>query len=275
MTISRWIATVIAGWGLLLAAPVAVHAQSAGAKDAYVKVIENAVSEFEHGNWAESRVLFEQAHALRPSARTLRGMGMVSFELKEYLRAEMELNAALHELRLPLSEAQRREALALLLRLENFIGKLKVSVRPQTAKASIILDGSPVEGELKLDLGPHELSIHAAGYRPLTRMVQIEGGKTVRLDLTLTPVDLALQPQQPGITAEQAAQPSAAASQPVPVDASHHQPGLLERWWFWAIVGAVVAGGVVTTVALTSTSSTEPPLPGNTGVTAQVLTWQH
>jgi hypothetical protein len=48
---------------------------------------------------------------------------------------------------------------------------------------------------------------------------------------------------------------------------------VFERWWFWAAVGAVVVGGAVTAVALSSRSSTEPALPGNTGVSVQVLTW--
>ncbi|HET6331831.1 MAG TPA: hypothetical protein VFG30_01395, partial [Polyangiales bacterium] len=78
---------------LALSAPEAARAQNKG--DGYSQVIQNAVVEFDAGNWAEARVLFEQAHTLRPSARTLRGMGMASFEIKEYVRAEKELNASL------------------------------------------------------------------------------------------------------------------------------------------------------------------------------------
>src|SRR6185312_15422136 len=91
----RWIAIqIIAALGLLLAAAENAAAQAHAANDEYAKTIENAVLEFDSGNWPEARVLFEQAHALRPSARTLRGMGKVSFELKEYVRAQKELNAS-------------------------------------------------------------------------------------------------------------------------------------------------------------------------------------
>ena len=254
---------IVAGLGLLWVISTAqlVHAQSAG--DPYKTAIETAVLEFEHGNWPEARVLFEQAHALRPSARTLRGMGMVSFELKQYVRAEQELQAALVDMRAPLSEAQRHEVLGLLLRLEQFIGKLKVNVAPEAAHARILLDGSPIAAELKLEVGPHELSVQAPGYRSIARTVSIEGGKNMRLELTLTALDLSARSPQP----------SAAGTDSAVVVAADKPAPLLERWWFWAAVGAVVVGGTVAAVALSAKTSSEPPLPGNTGVSVQVLTW--
>jgi hypothetical protein len=128
---------------MLWSAATTAYAQHAK-PDEYKKVIEGAVLEFDSGNWGEARVLFEQAHALRPSARTLRGMGKVSFELKEYVRAQKELNAAQVELRSPLSESQRQEVLGLLLRVEKFIGRLTVRVKPAEADPTVILDGSRV-----------------------------------------------------------------------------------------------------------------------------------
>lgn len=276
MTRLRLIACQLTVFGLLWSAQVTAFAQSAK-PDEYKKVIENAVSEFDSGNWAEARVLFEQAHALRPSARTLRGMGKVSFELKEYVRAQKELNAALVELRSPLSEDQRHEVLGLLSRIEKFIGRLVIRVKPPEAQANITLDGQPVEGELKLDLGQHDLSIHAPGYRSLHRAISVEGGKTTRLELTLTPVD--------GDWVQPTASPALAAStldttseEPgqvplAPPSADQPRDGVLQQWWFWTIVGAVVVGGAVTAIALTAgQSGPEPAVPGNTGLSIQVLT---
>ncbi|HET8934435.1 MAG TPA: PEGA domain-containing protein [Polyangiales bacterium] len=251
--------------GLLWGAAATAHAQAKPA-DEYKKAIEGAVYEFDAGNWPEARVLFEQAHALRPSARTLRGMGKVSFELKEYVRAQKELNASLVELRSPLSEAQRHEVLGLLLRVEKFIGKLVVHVKPSDAAASIILDGSNVEGELKLDLGQHELSVQAPGYRSLTRTVSIEGGKTQRLELTLTPVDVTRGISQP-VAAEQNLFETPATPQP----SDQARSGVLQQWWFWTIVGAVVVGGAATAIALTAQSHPEPEVAGNTGLKIEVL----
>ena len=48
--------------------------------------------------------------------------------------------------------------------------------------------------------------------------------------------------------------------------------GVLETWWFWTIVGAVVAGGVIATVLVaTAGDSTEEPLLGSTGVVSRAI----
>ena len=47
---------------------------------------------------------------------------------------------------------------------------------------------------------------------------------------------------------------------------------VLEEWWFWTIVGAVVVGGVVAAVLVsTSGDSTEDPMLGTTGVVSRAL----
>jgi hypothetical protein len=276
---------IIAVLGLLaIHGAETAHAQTKG--DGYVQLIKSAVVEFDAGNWAEARVLFEQAHSLRPSARTLRGMGMTSFEMKEYVRAEKELNASLVDLRSPLAEAQRHEVLALLLRLEQYIGKLIVHTRPAGANPTITLDGSTVEGEMKVDLGRHELSVQAPGYRPINRAVSVEGGgKTQTLELTLTPLDLDARSAQPIAAAGQEASPGAAGeaapgdaplAPPVAMPNDYGDPvsrSVFKKWWFWTIVGVVAVGGAAAAIAVTTKSGTEPPLRGNTGAVVSVLSW--
>jgi hypothetical protein len=41
-----------------------------------------------------------------------------------------------------------------------------------------------------------------------------------------------------------------------------HKPSVLTRWWFWSAAGAVVAGTVLTTYALTRPDPTRPPVDG-------------
>lgn len=268
---------IVALLGLLaIGGAETAHAQAKG--DGYVQVIKSAVVEFDAGNWAEARVLFEQAHTLRPSARTLRGMGMTSFEMQEYVRAEKELNASLVDLRSPLAETQRHEVLGLLLRLERYIGKLVVKTRPAGANPTITLDGSTVEGEMKLDLGRHELSVQAPGYRPVNRTVSIEGGKTQALELTLTPIDLDARSAQPVAAAGQEVDPSVPGEAGVPIAMPNDygdpvRRSVFKKWWFWTIVGVVAVGGAAAAIAVTAKTGTEPPLRGNTGVVVQALSW--
>src|SRR6185436_3881290 len=84
------------------APPESVQAQ-------YRDVVARAVAEFDGGRWAEARSLFLQAHALWPSARTLRTLGMTSFELRNYARALEELETSLRDERRPLPDDQRRQ----------------------------------------------------------------------------------------------------------------------------------------------------------------------
>lgn len=243
-----------------------------GSSDEYKRNIESAVLEFDAGNWAEARVLFQHAHTLRPSARTMRGMGKASFELKEYVRAQRELSSSLSEQRAPLSESQRQEIQALLTRIERFVGVLKMRVKPPEAHPTIMVDGVRTDGELKLDLGAHEINVQADGYQTLNHKIAIEGGKTQHLQLTLNPAQRDATPNL---------QPQAADVVSAPRQHEPRQPrdqpssGVLSEWWFWAIVGAVVVGGAATAVALTAEFVPEPPVPGNTGLSTQVLTFAH
>ncbi|HKU45226.1 MAG TPA: hypothetical protein VJR89_44005, partial [Polyangiales bacterium] len=80
----------------------------------YRATIRAALEQYTSGAFAEARPLFERAHHLQPSARTLRGLGLTSFELGEYPRAIDELEAARIDPRNPLSPDMRRELEAVL-----------------------------------------------------------------------------------------------------------------------------------------------------------------
>src|SRR5262249_43441282 len=60
-------------------------------------LIADAVAEYDAGHFEEARALFRRAQAEAPSARTLRGIGMASFELRDYVEADRALAAALGE----------------------------------------------------------------------------------------------------------------------------------------------------------------------------------
>src|SRR5690349_17885891 len=96
-------------------APTSAPAQPAPAQPAspgdrdYDATIESALNEYRLGNWDEATALFVRAHALRPSARTLRGMGLSEFENRKYVLALVHCSAALSDARNPLNTEQRGE----------------------------------------------------------------------------------------------------------------------------------------------------------------------
>ena len=94
----------------------------------------------------------------------------------------------------------------------------------------------------------------------------------------IQPIAAAPQPEAPppGYTAQPAgAYPGAPGAYPPPPDQQPNgtlvaqQPpppegqsgSVFGKWWFWTIVGAVIVGGVVTAVALSSGATTKPSCP--------------
>ena len=96
----------LAPWILALACCLgtsAVQAQAGEAREVvdgppeYRALVTHALEEFDAQNYAEARSLFLRAHTIYPSARTLRALGMVEFELKNYVDSITRLEEALSE----------------------------------------------------------------------------------------------------------------------------------------------------------------------------------
>src|SRR6476619_7744765 len=104
-------------------------------------LIGDAVAEYDAGHYQEARALFKQAHAKSPTARTLRGIGMCSFEMRDDVEAARALGASLREQRRPLTAEQKRHAEALLNRANTFVGRFTVKFKPESA--SLFVDGHP------------------------------------------------------------------------------------------------------------------------------------
>jgi hypothetical protein len=153
----------------------------------YRELIEQALSEFKHKNWPEARVLFRRAHELSPNARTLRGMGVVSYEMRDYVHAVLELSSALSDARQPLTDAQRKECETLLGRSRTFVGAFVLKLEPATA--DVTLDGSPPvrdhEGRILVSFGEHTLRAVAPGFQDATSKLAVQGGEQGELRVVL------------------------------------------------------------------------------------------
>ncbi len=71
------------------------------------------------------------------------------------------------------------------------------------------------------------------------------------------------------------ASPSGVELQPSPeVIDEGEGGGVLEEWWLWTLVGAVVVGAsVAIAVVLTAGDTVEDPLVGSTGVVSRAIRW--
>jgi hypothetical protein len=154
-------------------------------------LIGDAVAEYDAGHFQEARALFRQAHDKSPTARTLRGIGMCSFEMRDYVEATRALTASLRDQRRPLTSEQKRHAEALLARAHTFVGRFTVKVKPEGS--SMFVDGHPAElepdGVLLLPFGRHQLSLRCSSCSPTEKDedVNVSGGEHKEIELALAP----------------------------------------------------------------------------------------
>ena len=208
-------------------------ASAASEPQGYAELIDEALREYRARHFEEARALFTRAHALFPNARTLRGVGMADFELRDYADSVEHLEAALASNVRPLSGSLREETEALAARAATFVARIALSVRPRSAE--ITLDGAPVERAEKvllLEVGEHVLELHATGYGPERRVIKVRGGESERLDIALVPT---VNEQSPTVAL-------GAPTGPRKDDGESAMRPLYRNPWLWTGVGLVVAG---------------------------------
>jgi tetratricopeptide (TPR) repeat protein len=212
---------------------------------AYRGAIDDAVQEFSAGHWEEARALFKRAHELSPNARTLRGMGMAAYEMRLYVQAIRELEAALRDTRKPLDAALRANVQQLIVKAREFVGRVRPEVQP--AEAKLLIDGrEPVfepDGGVLLDVGTHVFSATLDGYKPTNVRAAVEGASDQVVRVLLEPL-LAADPSVPAITPGQPKEP---AAQPEPQRATlapsaQRAPSTLDTYAWIALAGAGAFG---------------------------------
>jgi hypothetical protein len=232
----RWLVLLAVAWlqGLAPAAALADSASSA-AQASYQEQIRRALQEYELGHWNEAKAFFAEAHAMQPSARTLRGLGLTSYELRDYVAAIGYATRALADNVRPLTEEMLKEMRGILEQSEHFVGHAHLVLEPKSAIVRVDGKAAVVEadGRLLLNPGSHELVSQAPGFESAARTVQTESGDNLEVELTLRPASLAA----PGSNA------TLGASTTSEVAATTHAS--VAPWVVVGIAGAVTVTGVV------------------------------
>ncbi len=173
-----------------LAAKATVQSDTeAGDSPLYRKLIKDGLAEYDAFHFEEARSIFLRAHAMSPSARTYRAIGMTCFELRDYVSAVRNLSAALKDERRPLSPDQRTHAEGLLARSRMFVDAFTLTVSPSSTR--VLVDGAAMElepdGSLLLGAGSHTLEARAPGMVGRSFPVSVKGGGRRQLTITLEP----------------------------------------------------------------------------------------
>jgi hypothetical protein len=266
MRLSNSSLMICAASALLLslhASPAFAESDSAGASDEYRGYVDAALREYKLGNFNEAKTFFAQAHALSPSARTMRGLGTCSFELRNYVDAIQWFEQALSSTNRPLTPDMREEITGLLRQARAFITRVRVSVEPSWAKLRV--DTRPVErdasGFVRIDPGTHELAIEAPHYETVMRTVRTAGGEELELEITLSPRrEPGAPPDAPKASAQESQLMAAAPVSPAPASDSEPAHGSAGPWILIASsAGVAIAGGVFLALALRDKSAVEHP----------------
>jgi tetratricopeptide (TPR) repeat protein len=202
---------------------------------AYRAAIKDALAEYDAHHFEEARTLFRRAHQINPNARTLRGIGMASFDLRDYVAAVRTLSASLTETRKPLTPEQRTQVEGLLERSRLFIDVYTLKVAP--ADARILIDGRSPDLEpdntVLLGFGTHTLEASKAGYVLRTFPISVRGGEHKELAVTLE--------RKAPARARAAAVPEATAkSSPFSTSTNRSH---MRTIWFVAASGAALLSG--------------------------------
>ncbi len=240
--------------------PQATEAAADPKRAEYVTAVENGLREFAVEHYLEARSWFLRAHELRPSARTLRGLAAVEFELRNYTKAKRLIEEALAAQDDTLTPAQRSESEELLRKTEAFVARVHLVLSPKGAAVRIDdIAVEPAELEkLIVDVGRHVFEISAQGRVTQRRQIDVEHGGALQLTFDLTPV---VSAPATSVVAGRLSNGSAP-----PRDMAAEDDGsILSEWWFWATAGLVIAGGVVGGFLLFGDSGSEPPINGDDG----------
>jgi hypothetical protein len=202
------------------------------------------------GRWVEALEAFRESDRLKPAVSVRYNIAATLRALGRYVEAK---RAARHILegsdRLQPKPKLREQTEELLTEVSAKIGRLELSLRPDTARVEI--DGAPVDlrpGEpIEVDPGRHVFVVKAPGHETTTVTHDVPSGES---GLTIT------APKLP---------PAPVTARPGPTE---EEEPIHEKWWLWTTVvgGAAVAAVVIAVVVVTLPEDPVAPTPPATTI---------
>lgn len=249
-----------AAFAALMATPIGAQPKASASE--YQQLIDRGLAAYQAQKPGEARSFFAQAHALQPGARTLRALGIADLALDNYTLAKEELEAALSERALSLTDSQRAEVRDLLHWMQTNLGTLQLTFTPLHAEAKI--DGRPVkEPEVLLAPEQHHLTISAQGFVPQEHTFTITIDRPMRLSVSLERASPKLAPvaSQGEATAapdvaQLAVQPLSTTSDTAPAP-TKDSPAKLWPWIGGAGAVLLVAGGTMFALGMSDKAKVE------------------
>ncbi len=254
---------------LALVAPTA-HAQTSPATPETVTpspeaLVEQGIALREAGDDASALALFQRAHAAAPTPRNTAQLALCEQALGRWVDAHTHLAAALAVTSDPWIARNRSSLNGAFRSIGEQVGRLEVlgGVTGAVVRLGGLDVGTlPLDGPITVLVGRAPLEVIAPGFAPFSTEVTVRAGELTRQSVTLSP-RTAPTPEQAARDGSDATAGERSPGEPQPPDDGG---SIATRWWFWTVIGAAVAGGVVATVLLTRDGEVEPPIGGTLGV---------
>jgi hypothetical protein len=178
---------------LLCSLSVLAQESASGQQNPRDDTLRAALGAYESGDLELARALFEAVHADDPSARTLRGLGIVAYRQGRYVDAVRLLEQSLSSSVRPLTEEMSQSVGVLLHDAGSRVGRLELVLVPSAAEVRIagkapVRDG---EGLLLLAPGNHALELSAPGHAQTKLVVSASAGASERMEVELPALPVA------------------------------------------------------------------------------------
>ncbi len=281
---------LIAAW-LLPAMPMSVMAQgaepSADDRARATQLKQRGDSAIDSMRYGEAVEAYASAYAITKDPALLYNRGRALQALGDFPGALEALES--------FSAAASPELKARVPRLAELVAEVRSRVATVTLACNVegarivvrdrIVGTTPVTGPLRFNAGAAAIEVTAEGYLPYTKNLDLPGGGTLSLDVTLLskakmsvlvlrapvagttaivdgkvvgnpPTEVVVEPGTHKILAR--AEGYADTETSAVVAAGEHRqfdlmlkqkPGVTSQWWFWTGLGVVVAGGAAITAA--------------------------
>jgi hypothetical protein len=159
---------------------------------------------YAEGDYRAALIEFERAYSLQPTYRLFYNLGQLSYELRDYARAERYFRRYLVEGEGEVPAERRAEVERELGKLRERVASVRIETQPPGALIRIDereMGSTPFSLPLRVSAGQRRLVAELAGRAPLTRVVELVGGEERTVRLTFGPLLVAAgAPEAPATT---------------------------------------------------------------------------
>ncbi|MGE0791012.1 MAG: tetratricopeptide repeat protein [Sandaracinaceae bacterium] len=242
--------------GMSIPAPAPALAQDEVTTAQARQLFQEGMAAIDAGDSATAVDRLRRSLALRDSAVVRYNLALVLIETRSFLAATEHLRAV--QRMAPEGSEIAASAAERLAAAEAHLGRLRVEIDGDREAVTARVDGRPLAPALigvehPQDPGVHRVEIFRGDRQLASTEVSVSRGASTEARLFARPPT----PEEQGV---------------LPPRTEEDGGGIESEWWFWVLLGAVVAGGAVALgVILTMPTEGEPTLRGDDGMVHTTL----